>query len=221
LIVHRRQALPGSRAVVGGFLVAAAAVGIFAAYAGAQHRGQAQYVVAAHDLAVGTRLKPADLATVTLDLPQSSRGHAFMEAGWLDGSLVIGPVAKGELLQPGSVLAAGKPPPFREVTVAVDAQQVGGVAQGDTVDVLVTTGANESTRTDVVVGGARVLRIGDRPGGIGGDAKPPVTFALQTFDDVTRIVQASHVGSLTMVRANGFGSQPVTFSPSQSAAGNH
>jgi Flp pilus assembly protein CpaB len=220
-MVQHRRTLPGSRAVVGGFLVAAAAVGIFAAIAGAQHRGHAQYVVAAHDLAVGTRLKAGDLASVELDLPQSARNHAFVEAGRLEGSLVIGPVAKGELVQPASILASGKPPPYREVTVAVDAQQVSSVAQGDTVDVLVTTGANESSRTDVVLGGARVLRIGDRTDGIGGDSKPAVTFGLQTFDDVTRIVQASHVGSLTIVRANGFASQFVTFNPSQPSAGNH
>ena len=217
--IARRRALPGGRAVVGGFLVALAAVGIFAAYAGAQRRGVQRYVLAAHDLAVGARLKAGDTTLVAIDLPEQSRAHAYRSAAAVEGSLVIGPVAKGELIQPGSVLAAGRTPPFRELTVSVDGAQARGLSEGDSVDILVTTGSAEATHTDVVVGGARVLRIGDRSGGIGGDGKPPVTFALQTFDDVARVLEASHVGALTLVRANGFPAQPPTFSKSRTPVG--
>ena len=219
--ITRRRALPGGRAVAGGFLVAVAAVGIFAAYAGTQQHGRAQYVVAAHDLTAGTRLKATDVALVALDLPEAARRHAFRTAADLDGSLVLGPVARGELVQPGSILPAGKTPPFREVTVAVEAAQTRGITEGDTVDVLVTSGTGEATRTEVVAGGVRVLRVGDHSQGIGGDSKPAVTFALQNFDDVARLVEASHIGSLTLVRANGFPGQAPTFSGNRSAAGEH
>ena len=48
--LRRRRALPGGRAVVGGFLIALAAVGIFAAYTGATSDGRQRFVVARNDL---------------------------------------------------------------------------------------------------------------------------------------------------------------------------
>src|SRR5687768_720166 len=48
--VRRRSALPTGRAVVGGFLVALAALGIFAAYSSATAGPTTSYVVARRDL---------------------------------------------------------------------------------------------------------------------------------------------------------------------------
>src|SRR5438132_1082243 len=59
--LRRRRALPSGRAVAGGLLVALALIGIYAAYTGATAPPRRSYVVAAHDIAVGSRLEPKDL----------------------------------------------------------------------------------------------------------------------------------------------------------------
>ena len=60
--LRRRRALPGGRAVAGGFLVALAAVGIFAAYTDATADTRQAYVVARRPLALGQRLSGADFS---------------------------------------------------------------------------------------------------------------------------------------------------------------
>src|SRR5205085_11204950 len=61
-VVARRPALPGGRAVVGGFLVALAAVGGFAGWTRATADTRVRYLAASRDLPVGRRIGPGDLA---------------------------------------------------------------------------------------------------------------------------------------------------------------
>jgi Flp pilus assembly protein CpaB len=197
--------------MVGGFLVAVAAVGLFAAYARAADRDRARYVVASHDIGVGSRIAAGDLALEAMRLPKATQRSAFSDPSGVVGRLVVGPLARGELVQAASVLARDRTPPFREVVLRVDAPQVGAVTEGDTVDVLVSTGSAETTTTEVVVGGVRVLRLADRARGIGSDGKQDVAFAVSSFDEARLLVEASRAGSLTLVRSTGFPPQAGTF----------
>jgi Flp pilus assembly protein CpaB len=158
---------------------------------------------------MGQRLHSGDVRLVSMEVPDGQRAHLFDRVADLEGRLVIGPVAKGEVVQSGSLLPPDRTPPFRQLTIPVDAPQAKAVEAGDTVDVLVTTGSAETTRTDVVVGAARILRITAGSQSLAGDSRPSVTFALATFEDVDRLVEASHRGTLTLVLANGFTGQPA------------
>ncbi|TML58120.1 MAG: hypothetical protein E6G17_12765, partial [Actinobacteria bacterium] len=71
--VRRRRSLPSGRALVGGLLVAIAAVGVFGAWLSATAAPTSSYVVARHDIAPGHRVTRADLALVRLHLPPSLR----------------------------------------------------------------------------------------------------------------------------------------------------
>jgi len=206
--------------VAGGFLVALAAVGLFAAYAGAANQGRQRVAVARHDLAVGSRLKASDIELVAVQVPRASRTSLFTDPSRLDGRLVIGPVGKGELVQASSVLGRNRTPPFREVTLRVDAPQAQSIAEGDSVDVLVSTGTGQTARTEVVVGGVRVLRLADAARGLGSEGKQSVTFAVGSFDDARLLVAAAQAGSLTLVRSTGFAPQPGTFLPPDGGASN-
>jgi len=62
--IRRRRSLPGSRAVVGGLLVAAAAVGAFGTYAAASDGPSDSVVVLTRDVGPGERLDAEDLAVV-------------------------------------------------------------------------------------------------------------------------------------------------------------
>jgi Flp pilus assembly protein CpaB len=215
--IQRRRPLPGTRAVVGALLVALAAVGLFVASTSAAARGRVHVVVATRDLAVGDRIRAGDVGLQLVELPAATRRQTFASIAELDGTLVVGPLAKGEVVQRASVLSRDRTPPFREVSLQMDAAQAKAVSPGDAVDILLTTGAGETTRTDIVAASVRVLRVGSGGQGFGSDQKPSMTFAVSSLEEVTRLVQAVHVGTVTLVRANGFADQAP--SPSAGAAG--
>src|SRR3954464_14532051 len=74
--IRRRRTLPGSRAVVGGLLVAVAAVGTYAMATGAGGDAGTAYLAAARDLPAGHRIERGDLGTVDADLPAATRVRA-------------------------------------------------------------------------------------------------------------------------------------------------
>src|SRR5436305_8421828 len=68
-VLRTHRALPARRAIAGGVLVAAAALGLFAAFLRAGSAGRDQLVVATHALPAGTRLSASDLRLVPLRVP--------------------------------------------------------------------------------------------------------------------------------------------------------
>jgi Flp pilus assembly protein CpaB len=215
--IRRRRSLPGTRAVVGALLVCLAAVGLYVAATSASARGRVHVAVATRDMAPGDRIGPGDVELQLVELPGPTRHRVFASTALLEGDLVIGPVGKGEVIQQATVLSKDRTPPFREVTLQIDAAQAKAVASGDAVDVLLTTGTGDTTRTAVVAAGIRVLRIGSSGQGFGTDPKPPITFAVASIDEVNQLVQAVHIGSITLVRSNGFRDQ-VSTAPTGAAA---
>ena len=118
--LRRRRALPGGRAVAGGFLVALAAVGIFAGYTDATSGPDVRYLVARRDLPLGHRVAEADLEPVALDLPGELSSRSYRSASQLAGAVVVGPVGKGELVQSSDVLAGGEAPAGRQISFPVE-----------------------------------------------------------------------------------------------------
>ena len=197
----RRSALPGGRALVGGFLIACAALGLFASYSHATERHLRPVAVAAHDLAAGQKITAADVRIVRLDLPAELARHTASTASRLAGQVITGPLAAGEVVQTGELLSPGQLPTFRELTIQVDAPQLRALTPGDTTDILVTLGTGENSRTEIVASGANVLQLPKSASAL--DAKPSVTLGLPSFDAVYRVVEASHAGVITLVRSTG------------------
>ncbi len=100
--LRRRRTLPGGRAVVGGFLVALAAVGTFAAYTGAVADDDEQYVVASQDLPLGHRLTEGDLARLPMELPPLLGARAYRNPSALVGAVVIAPLGRGSSSRPAT-----------------------------------------------------------------------------------------------------------------------
>lgn len=196
--VRRRRPLPTGRAALGGLLVAVAAVGTFAAASGATADPRQSYVVARSDLAVGQRIARADLATGRMDLPDFVRKRAFRpeEADALVGSLVIGPVARGELVQSSAVRRDGAD--GRQVSFALDpARAVGGQLQpGEFVDVVATV----DDATSTVVRSARVAAVRDR-GGLAGADSLIVTLDVAGEEAAVALARAVDAGHVTLVRS--------------------
>lgn len=201
-VTPRRRAVPGSRAVVGALLVALAAVGTFAAASGATSDPRRAYVVARGDLVAGQRVSRSDLAFARMDLPGYSR--AFTSAAELEGALVVGPVARGELVQRSAVRVgpAGADSSLRQFSFAIDpARAVGGSLQaGEFVDVLATYGGSADAQTVVVARAARVVSARER-GGLGGGDSLVVVLEVPTADAALALAHAVHAGEVTVVRA--------------------
>ena len=201
--VRRRPSLPNGRAVVGGLLVAASAVGIY----GVQHTSTAppgtRYVVAARPLVAGQALESGDLSLAAADLPIGATRRSFTTLAPLIGRVLVANLADGELVQASSVgparaLGTGE----REVSFSVDPSRALGdrIVPGDIVDVLATYTAGGISRTEPVVLFARIIDRQDRAG-IGGASGFVFTVAISRPEDVLRLVSSIASGTLTIVRS--------------------
>jgi hypothetical protein len=188
--------------VVGGFLVAVAAVIVFAAsLAGTSHPGQ-HWVVAARSLGPGAVLEPGDLATSTMRLSSGTAALSYQQAVSVEGrSLAVG-VHAGELLQAPMLIPSSQKPVLRPVSLAVDPVSLVGLYAGQLVDVLMTQGTGPATGVTVVVRGATLLNVVATssnvlaPGNSG-----QVTIGVSTLGEVEAVVGAAHTGTVTLVAA--------------------
>jgi len=205
-VVIPRRALPSGRALTGGFLVAVASVGTFAAYRGSSSRPAHRYVTAAHDLAAGEMVDADDVKTAAVDLPGDLAAHAFADAADVVGRVTLAPVAGGELLQTSAVADRAKADPRFELSVPVERARAlaGEIDAGELVDVVATVGSGTDAKTAVVAQRAAVVRVLDaKRTAVGSTGEIVIELALPTADEVLAVTHASQAGTLTIVRATG------------------
>lgn len=199
-----RRGLPGGRAVVGGLLVAVAAVGIFAAVSGAGQGPDTSYVVAARDIAPGTILTSADLETSAIDLPADQSSHAFTQIGDLTGAIAVGPVSAGEVVQSGGLAeGADAAIPTLSLSLPEANANAGDLQRGDTVQVFATYGSDTSGTTIRLAPQATIVSIdaGDDTVATGGEVL--MRLAVTSPDERTRILNAAVTGEIALVRTTG------------------
>lgn len=199
----RRRSLPGGRALVGGFLVALAGFGLFAAYTSATSAPTTDYAVATRDLALGSRITSSDLTLVRMDLPDSpTRQALFSDPRRLIGRTVVGPVRKGELVQGGDVVDRQSQPAELEVSFSIDTDRAlaGGLRPGEEVDVVATFGTGADAFTTVVVRAARILSTDQGRGALTDGRRQTVAVAVSRLDESMALVHAVNAGEVTLVR---------------------
>ncbi len=201
--IGRHAALPNGRAVVGGLLVAAAAIGTFAAWSGAGDAPSTTYVVAATDLPVGHAIDADDLAVAALDVPASLADRAFPAPGAVVGQVTVAPLAAGELVQRSAVVVPEGADTGRQVSFAIDVADAlaGTLEEGEAVDVLVTYAGDDGPVTEVVAAAARVAGLPDAD--VGGAGRLVVLLALAPGTDVLAVTSAIRSGEITLVRSGG------------------
>jgi hypothetical protein len=207
---------------VGGFLVAVAAVMVFAAsLAGGPHPGQ-RWIVATRPLGPGTVLEPGDLTTATMRLSTATAALAYQDAALVEGRALAVGVHPGELLQGPMLVPASQRPVERPVSLAVDPVSLSGLYAGQLVDVLMTQGTGNATGVTVVVRGATLLDVAASssnllaPGSSG-----QATIGVSTLAEVEDVVAAAHTGTVTLVAAqpsDGAGPGPATSASSDTGA---
>ena len=202
--VRRRRALPGSRAVVGGVLVAAAGVGLFSAATTAGRQPGHPYVVANRALTAGARLEPGDLSLARIELPPTLRSRAFDDPAALAGATLLAPVGPGELIQVSSVIAGGDAAGSRELTFTVERGRIGAtIRDGERIDLLATYGSGEDAYTVVAGRDLPVITIDRTRVGVGETSAVFVTVAVADPAHEVSLSHAAQVGKLTVVRTTG------------------
>jgi Flp pilus assembly protein CpaB len=212
--LDHRPGLPSGRAVLGGLLVTVAAVGVFAAYAGAQSAPSHHAVVARGDLPAGHRLEANDLATQPVELPPATAGTTFASVDDLVGAVTLAPVQADELVQRSAVLAgAVDAEPAHEFSFPVERDRAvdGDLRRGELVDLLATYGTGSEAYTVVLSRGATVVDVEVAARGtLSGTGGLVLTVALASPDEVLDVAHASQVASVTVVRATRASADPPT-----------
>ncbi len=213
--VRPRSGLPGGRAVVGGFLVAAAAVGIFAAHTAATAPPETAYAVATQDVPVGSVLTGEEFDFVAVELPDATAGRAVPRAAadQLPGLVTVAPLRAGDLLLDSAVVARSAATATEEVSVPVPRSRslMDQLRPGERVDVVASYGGS----TAYVVRDVQIVSIDEAAGGIGEGARV-YTLALPTPEDVQAVVHAVVNAELFLTRpasASGAPETPEPFRP--------
>jgi Flp pilus assembly protein CpaB len=205
--VRRRRSLPGGRAVVGGLLVAASAVGVFAASGAARQGPSTSYVVVTHDLPAGHLLTTSDLELVAIDLPAAQRRVSFSSERVLAGNVTVARLKQGQLVQSADVADARRSRHLAEISVPVDpANAMNGDREflhgGDRVDVIATFTQGGSPVTRTVATNALVVDVLTGSRGLGTNGRLTVVLAVARRD-LEPIATASAVGKITLARTTG------------------
>jgi hypothetical protein len=200
--IRPRRGLPGGRAVVGGLLVAVAAVGTFAAVSGAGRGPSTSYVVAARDVEPGSVLTAQDLELVAIDLPDSVQGGAFTRPGEVVGAVAVGPLAEGDLVQAGGLAPADPVPTFSIALPEADANG-GDLGSGDVVQVFATYGTDGTSPTLLLAAEAEVIGVSSADDTVASSGEITVKLAVASAEERSAIINAKVTGQISLVRVNG------------------
>lgn len=131
--------------------------------------------------------------------------RAARDPSRLVGTVVIGPLAKGELIQASDVA-----PPVARATRARRFRSPltrraldGRLKVGELVDVVATYDAAGSGQTMVVARGARVVERSKPTSTLSDGGKEVITLSVSTRADTLALAHAANAGDVTLVRVTG------------------
>lgn len=205
-MIRRRTGLPGSRSVVGGLLVAVAALLTWWAASSPSDGPSRRFVVAARPIGTGERITAAHLSDTAVDLGPDLSRSAFTSPESVIGSIAVGPIAEGELIQAGSVSHDESPAPERELTFPVTSTWAAGgdLRAGDRIDVYATYGDGSGSQTHRVLTDVEVRRIRTiETNRIGESGQQTITVGLVHDVPVSEVVNAVQSAGLTVTRVTG------------------
>jgi Flp pilus assembly protein CpaB len=165
---------------------------------------QQTIVVANRSVAIGERLNSSTLSTINVDRNSTIADHGFTSIESLSGSVALGPIGEGELIQRSAVLTDSSNVPSREFSFPIDRDRAlnGDLRPGERVDVLATYGSGSDATTTVLARDARVIRSTDaKSGSLGSSGKLIITLALPSADQLLDAAHAAQVASITVVRS--------------------
>ena len=202
--VRRRRSLPGSRAVVGGFLVAAAAVGTFGTYAAANGGPTDSVVVLTRDVSPGERLGADDLALVAAELPDPQRSTVVDDLAAATGAVAVSPLREGQLLATSDVVKLAGVSGRGQLSIPVDPARAnnGQLTAGELVDVIATETSASSTSTRTIAADAVVVRVFAGDVSLGSTNSVVVTLSLLA-EELEPVADAAAGATISLARVSG------------------
>lgn len=191
--------LPNGRAVVGAFLIAAAATIVLTAWIAATTSHGRPWVVADRYVAAGARIGPSDLSTETMTLPGDTAASAFASPAGLVGRTLSAPLSTGEVVEQSMLVPVGRQPALRPVTVSVDPADATDLSSGTMVDVLETSGNGPGARTTIVLRGARVIAVAKPGSSLIASSGTDVTLGVKSLTEVEAVIHAEHTATVSVV----------------------
>lgn len=202
--VRRPGRAPSRRAVLGGFLVALAAVLTWTTIRSAGQRPGHDIVVATRTIAPGERIDASAVTVRTVVMDADLAAHDFSSPTQLVDGVALAPIAEGEAIARSAVLADPSGEKLRQFSFPVDRDRAlnGDLRAGERVDVMATFGSGTESTTTVIARDALVLKVTEqRTGSLAASGKLIVTLGLASADQVLDAVHASQVADLTVVRS--------------------
>ncbi len=202
-VITRRRTLPSGRALLGAFLITAAALGTFAVATGGNDAPATSYLVLSSDVAAGESVTLADVEFIPMELGTSLVATSLTSTDGLDGATALRDLRSGELLSVEDLLASPiidgtRVGPVHELTFGVPLGRTPpGLRTGDRVTVLGTT----DHETSVGVEDAIVLSIDTEPGQIGSSGSGVLTLALDDANTVMALTHLTQTTDITVVRS--------------------
>ena len=217
---------PTRRAVVGGLLVAAAALVTLLAVRTNDRRPGHSIVIATRTIAPGERLDAASLEVRTIDIDDDLAQHDFSSTAQLVDGVALAPIGVGEAVQRSAVLQDSSGERLRQFSFPVDRERAlnGDLRAGERVDILATFGTGSDATTTVLSRDALILRsVEQKSGTLSSSGSLILTVGLPSADQVLDAVHAAQVADLTVVRATladpASSSRQSTTGPSTRTAG--
>jgi Flp pilus assembly protein CpaB len=206
--VETRKHRPvNARAIIGGILVATAALGAYVTAAGSgDHR--TLVVVAGRDIPVGTKLEPSDLKLERMQLTPQGQSRTSNSVSHLVGQITLGPIGQNELVQKSLLepVTGTEPALQPQISVAMPAARAlgGNLRPGDRVDVI-NTDKTAGSLTTIIATNVEVISVVEGSNNIGQSSDATVTFAVSDANVATAIAAGADQGQLTLVRVTGTG----------------
>lgn len=191
---------------MGGLLVTASAVGVFSAYGSAGDGPSRRYVTVAEDVAAGHTLTTGDLRLVALDLPAAQRRVSFTDVSRLVGTIVLGRMRGGELVQSADVGVA-RGGDRADISVGVEpSSAMNGRSDylrgGERVDVIVTFVDGGAPLTTTVARSATVIEVLAPDRTLGTSGELTVVLSVRP-EDLEAVAGAATGGKITLARTTG------------------
>ncbi len=200
--------VPGPRAIIGGLLVAVAAIGTYAATTGAVGSDDRSVLIAARDLPAGTKLGVGDVRVITASINSATARNLASSPKQVEGSTLLAGLKAGEFLQGGNVASKSIASPELSFAVPRARAVAGDLRSGETVDVIATDKGGDSRSARTAVAGAKVMKIDKGSGNsIGGGGDVIVTVSVSDRIQASTLAAAVDGGQITLVRTTGLGTQ--------------
>lgn len=205
--VGRGLGLPGTRAVVGGLLVALAVILLALGARDSGASAQTKFLITTTDLDAGSVIEASDLALAPMELYETTEASAYTDADDVVGKVALSPIERGGLVSSSSIAATSSDiGPQRSVALRLKPEQAlnGSLRSGDRVDVVAL--GDESA--EIIISSAVIVDVViPETHSLGATDSVSLTVSVESAEEATKLVSAHSDNGITLIKASGLATE--------------